>query len=362
MSWYRRSRDDRGMSKASPTPLVAQAAAIDLPDSAEVPEWVHLLPAGQDGIQTYDARGPYSVADMQALIAASMQAERGMPIDENHATDMAMMNGAGAPARGWIKELQARADGLWGRVEWTRAGKELLADRAYRGLSPVFNHLPDNTITRVLRASLTNKPNLKGLVALNTENAAMNFAAIAKALGLGDDATEEAILAAIGKMMQADDMAMQSALTEIGVVLGVEGGNPTAVLAAARATKLGDGALTAMQAELTRVTTQLTSMQTEGATARATAFVDGEIAKGRVGVKPLRPHYIAMHCEDPARVEKEITALPILGRSGMTAQPPATAGEITSLNAEQAQVADQLGIPHAKFLASLQADIKKEAL
>ncbi len=347
------------MSKASPIPLVAQAAAIDLPDSAEVPEWVHLLPALAGDVQTYDGRGPYKLADMQALIAASMQAERGMPIDENHATDMAMMNGAGAPARGWIKELQTRADGLWGRVEWTRAGKELLADRAYRGLSPVFNHLPDNTITRVLRASLTNKPNLKGLVSLNTETT-MNMAAIAKALGLGDDATEEAILAAIGKMKKPDDTAMQSALAEIGTVLGVEGGDPTAVLAAARATKLGDGALTAMQAELTRVTTQLTSMQTEGATTRATTFVDGEIVKGRVGVKPLRDHYIAMHCEDAARVEKEIGALPILGPLGITAQPPANAGEITSLNAEQTQVADQLGIPHAKFLASLQADIKKE--
>lgn len=349
------------MIKGSSIPLVATAAAIDLPDSAEVPEWVHLLPAGQGGIQTYDGRGPYKLADMQAVIASSMQSERGMPIDENHTTDMALMNGAGAPARGWIKALEARADGLWGRVEWTRAGKELLADRAYRGISSVFNHLTDNTITRVLRASLTNKPNLKGLVALNTENAAMSFAAIAKALGLGDDASEEAILAAIGKLKTPDDTAMQSALAEIGTVLGVEGGNPTAVLAAAKAAKTGDGALTAMQAELTRVTTQLTSMQTEGAKSRATGFVDGEIARGRVGVKPLRDHYIAMHCEDSARVEKEICALPVLGPSGITAQPPANAGEITSLNAEQTAVADQLGFSHEKFLASLQADAKKES-
>lgn len=349
------------MSKSSPTPLVALAAAMDLPESEGAPEWVHLLPSAQGEIQTYDDRGPYKMADIAAVVAASMQSERGMPIDENHATDTAMQNGNGAPARGWIKELQARADGLWGRVEWTKAGAELLADRAYRGISPVFNHLADKTITRVLRASLTNKPNLKGLVALNTENA-MSFAAIAKRLGLGDDASEEAILAAIDKMKKPDEPALQSALTEIGTVLGVEGGNPAAVLAAARSAKTGTDAITALQAELTTVTGKLNTLQADGAKIRATAFVDGAIAQGRVGVKPLRDHYIAMHCEDAARVEKEIGNLPALGSTGqITAQPPATGAEITSLNAEQTQVADQLGIPHDKFLASLQADAKKEA-
>ena len=335
---------------------------MDLPESEGAPEWVHLLPAAQGDIQTYDSRGPYRMADIEAVIAASMQSERGMPIDENHAIDTAMQNGTGAPARGWIKELQARADGLWGRVEWTRAGKELLADRAYRGISPVFNHLTDKTITRVLRASLTNKPNLKGLVALNTESA-MNLAAIAKALGLGDDADEAAILAAIAKMKTPDDTAMQSALAEIGTVLGVEGGDPAAVLAAAKAAKTGDTVITTLQTELTKLTGQLTALQTEGAKAKATAFVDGAIAQGRQGVKVLRDHYIAMHCEDPARVEKEIGALPALGAGGQTlTQPPAPGAEITSLNAEQTLVADQLGIPHDKFLASLQADAKKERI
>lgn len=348
------------MTKSSPTPLVALAAALDLPESEGAPEWVHLLPATQGEIQTYDSRGPYRLADIEAVIAASMQSERGMPIDENHATDTAMANGNGAPARGWIKELQARADGLWGRVEWTKAGAELLADRAYRGISPVFNHLADKTITRVLRASLTNKPNLKGLVALNTENA-MSFAAIAKALGLGDDSSEEAIVAAIDKMKSAT--ALQSSLTEIGVALGVEGGDPAAVLAAAKTAKGGTDVITALQAELTTVAGKLNALQADGAKAKATTFVDGAIAQGRVGVKPLRDHYIAMHCEDPARVEKEIGALPALGAGGqISAQPPAAGAEITSLNAEQTLVADQLGIPHDKFLASLQADAKKGAV
>ncbi|MES2435065.1 MAG: phage protease [Pseudomonadota bacterium] len=350
------------MTKTS-RPLVALAAAIDLPDSADAPEWVHLLPAAAGEIQTYDGRGPYKVADLATLITASMQSERGMPIDENHATDLAGIRGGAAPARGWITELEARADGLWGKVRWTNAGKELMSDRAYRGISPVFNHTSDNVITRVLRASLTNKPNLMGLTSLNTETSDMNLAAIAKALGLGDDASEEAIVAAIGKLKPSGDLpALQSAMTEIGVALGVQGGDAAAILAAARAAKTTDGSITALQAELTTVTGKLTALQTEGATTKATTFIDGEIAKGRVGVKPLREHYIAMHAQDAARVEKEISALPILGLTGQLSQvAPGSTSEITALNSEQLQVADQLGIPHDKFLASLKADAKKDA-
>lgn len=349
------------MTKAISLPLVALAAAIDLPDSADAPEWVHLLPAADGEIHTYDQRGPYKVSDLASVITASMQSERGMPIDENHSTDLSAAVGGAAPARGWITELQARADGLWGKVRWTNAGKELMSDRAYRGISPVFNHTADNVITRVLRASLTNKPNLKGLTSLNMENPTMNLAAIAKATGLGDDATEEAIITAIGKLKTPSDApALQTAMTEIGVALGVQGNDPAAILAAVKAAKTTDTSITALQTELTKVTGQLTALQTEGATARATAFVDGEIAKGRVGIKPLREHYIAMHTQDAGRVEKEIGALPVLGFAGLvTPPPPGSDTELTALNAEQRQVADQLGIPHDKFLASLKADAKK---
>lgn len=346
------------MTKRSPTPLVALAEAIDLPDSADAPEWVHLLPTAAGGIQTFDGRGPYAVGDLAAVIAASMQSERGMPIDENHQTDTAMAHGGSAPARGWITELQARADGLWGRVRWTKAGLELMTDRAYRGISPVFNHTADNVITRVLRASLTNKPNLKGLTALNSETD-MNLAAIAKAAGLGEDATEAAIIAAIEAMKPSgNDPALQSALTEIGATFGVQGDDPIAIVAAAKAAKTTDGGLTAMQAELTKVTSQLISLQSEGAKAKATTFVDGEITKGRVGVKPLRDHYIAMHMQDAARVEKEITALPILGPNGgtITVQPPAAGAEITALSSEQAQAASLLGVSKETYLTALNAE------
>ena len=123
----------------------------------EPPEWVHLVPAGE--FSGADGRGPYRVDDPAALIVASM-ADGPLPVDENHSTDLA--RGHAARAQGWIVELVARADGVWGRVEWTEAGKALLADRAYRAVSPALVSEGERPaiVRRIARAALVNDPNL----------------------------------------------------------------------------------------------------------------------------------------------------------------------------------------------------------
>ena len=151
------------------TRFKALCSAVALPADAAAPDWVHLLPAGE--IRTADGRGPYRVTNMTALMAASLAFGK-LPLDENHAIDLAAPQGGSSPARGWIVDLQQRADGLWGRVEWTPAGRMMMADRAYRGVSPVIQHMQDGAITAVLRASLTNNPNFTGLVSLHSKGAA----------------------------------------------------------------------------------------------------------------------------------------------------------------------------------------------
>jgi phage I-like protein len=148
-----------------PSSQIALCSAAALADGNGVPEWVHLLPAGP--VHTIDGRGPYNIASLQSL-AAKLRAGQKLVIDECHATDLAAKRGKPAPARGWIVALQARSDGLWGRVEWTNTGRQLVADKAYRGISPVIKHDGRNTVTEVLRASLTNLPNIANLVALHS--------------------------------------------------------------------------------------------------------------------------------------------------------------------------------------------------
>ena len=304
---------------------IALMQALDLPAASqdEVPEWIHLLPSGPT-ITTIDGRGPYSVVNPVAVVQASLHGVSRLPIDENHAIDIAAPRGEASPARGHIVELAARDDGIWGRVEWTRAGRELIADRAYGGISPVIIHDRAKKVLSIARASLVNRPNLRGLTALHQEETMSLEQRLAELLGMGADATEDALIERITSLhaqaaTPAEELtALQSQVSEIGVALGVTASaDADAVLAAARAARTGQGdAITALQSELASVGNQLQELREATARERATAFVDAAIQDGRVSVKPLRDHYIAMHMQDPARVEKEIAAMPSLKAGG----------------------------------------------
>lgn len=283
-----------------------------------------------------------------------------MVIDENHATDLLAARGESAPARAWIVGLEARTDGIWGKVEWTPSGQQLMAEKAYRYVSPVIRHRPDGTIEAVLRASLVNKPNLRGLTALHQEETSMDFMEqLRKALGLADDATEAAILEAIS----ASRTELQSALAPIATQLGLQAGaDQAAVLAGVEqlATRTGTGdseIITALQSELATVATELKSMKEAGARKAAEAFVDNAIKAGRVGVKPMRDRYVSMHMEKPAETEELISAMPTLGAGNtvVPAAPPARDGEI-SLNAEQRSVAKMLGLDPKDYAETLKQE------
>lgn len=195
----------------SKTPVQVGVFSIALASRSEVDgQWVHLLPTGPT--RGRDGRGPYKLTDAGAVMEASRQyaGRRQIPIDYDHAIDLAAPNGIAAPAAGWIKSLQARTDGIWGEVDWTPRGAELLAHREYRYLSPVFRHSRDGTINCLLRASLTNNPNIDQLTALasmETDNMD-HLPAICAALGLPEDASVDAILAKINELAASRQSAV----------------------------------------------------------------------------------------------------------------------------------------------------------
>lgn len=155
------------------TIVPALCSSIALP-SGGVPDWLHLIPAGD--ITTKDGRGPYRIVDASRVIATSMGLGK-LPLDENHATDLAAPKGGSAPARGWIVELQRRSDGIWGRVEWTGPGRRIMEDKEYNGVSPVIAHDKAGNIAAILRASLTNSPNFAGLVSLHSRQSSSDLTA-----------------------------------------------------------------------------------------------------------------------------------------------------------------------------------------
>lgn len=183
-------------------------------------QWVQLAPLGQ--FKGRDGRGPYAIADRKAadaVIHATLRhhGEADIVIDYDHQSEFAAVQGVGgtAPAAGWITELQARDDGLWGRVEWTEAASAKLRTREYRYLSPVFTF--DRTtgaVAMVLRAGLTNKPNLhlKAVASADMSNTNTNhLVELRSILGLTDaagmDAVVEAVRATATKAVNAYDPA-----------------------------------------------------------------------------------------------------------------------------------------------------------
>lgn len=337
----------------------AMMAAVELPQSTDVPDWIQLLPNPQDGkIRTTDARGPYTLAGTpDQVIAASFADADALEVDVNHATYLAAPKGERADAVGWVREMQSRPDGVWGRVEWTPEGQRLVGEKAYRRISPVIVHDAAKRILKIANVSLVNRPNLRGLAALNMETSEMTLhARLAAKLGLGAEATEDQLISAIPDGLPA----LQSAMAEIGVALSVQGNDPQAIVAAAKAQKTAQPAeVTALQAEITSLTTQLNTLTEGNKRDKATAFVDGAIAKGHVGVKPSRDRFIAMHMADPAGTEEVIGRMPILAAGSTTtiASPPA-GGEQIALNAEELSAARALGKDPKEFAALMAADRK----
>lgn len=315
------------------TSPIALCAALPVPtgEANAAPDWVHLLPAGE--IRTVDGRGPYLVKSLQAIAEALKPGEK-LPIDENHAIDRAGSLGQPSPARGWIVELQARDDGLWGRVEWTPEGKVLIEGQAYRGISPAILHDAKKNVLGVLRASLVNNPNLKGLTALHSEEeTAMDYKAkLLGLLGLGSDADDAAIEAALSA--KKDDKPALHSVIETPEYL-------------------------ALQAQHTEMATELKTLKDDRLRDRATAFVDAAIAEGRAGLNAtVRDQYITLHMENPERAEQLIGAMPKL--SGATrAADPAQSADDKGLTAADRSVMALMGLSEEEYAASLKATGKQ---
>jgi phage I-like protein len=323
-----------------------------LPGSAPgvAPEWVHLIPAGT--FSGRDGRGPYHLRDPQAVIRASMaqaHVDGQLPIDENHATDFAATTGQESPARGWIAELQSREDGIWGRVEWTPVGQQLMAERAYRGFSPVFQHDKAGNVRAILRAALTNMPNLPALRTLHTQGTNMDLVTqLRAALGLPETADEATILTTVTANAASVTTHAQQ-LTQIATVVGVA--QPGAATPDGIVTALQTRLATSVSAEtVTTLQTQLNEMRATTAKEKAVAFVDSAIKAGKP-INALRDHYIARHTQDAASVETEINGMVSINAGGIVqhARKPSGEPDGDELTEVEKQTCQRMGIDPKKF-------------
>lgn len=175
---------------------------------------IHLLPQGPK-IMGRDGR-VFTLTNPNDVLSAFHDLGMKLPIDLEHATEIKGKKGEPAPAVGWVIGLEARDDGIWGKVEWNPRGREMIEDKSYRYLSPVFTKSKDDTIGALISVGLTNQPNLN-LTALNSaqsfnpkETKKMDKELL-EALGLGDGATTEDALGAINALQEEKTVALNRA-------------------------------------------------------------------------------------------------------------------------------------------------------
>jgi phage I-like protein len=184
-------------------------AGTEIAPSAEgPPKRVKLLPIGE--VTLRDGRGPFLIADRahaEEIVAATRRFLAGVDLmfDYDHQALYAVKPGVGgtAIAAGWAKtvSLEVEDDGIYADVEWTEAAAAKIGAREYRYLSPAF--AADKTTMRVQRltnAALVNIPALtdpSAIAAGHQPGEDMDLSKITGPLGLGSDASVDAIAAAI---------------------------------------------------------------------------------------------------------------------------------------------------------------------
>lgn len=216
----------------NPGKLATSIVTVEIATAAAVAEgdgWIKIAPRGV--LRCRDGRVFHLDPD---AIAARFAADAvDVPIDLNHSTVVKPPKGEPSPALGWIKQLEARPDGLFGRTEWLPAGRAVLDARSHRYVSPCFPHDKSGRAEWLHSVALVSAPALASLPAVasaasGTPELTMNT--IATALGLEEGADETACLAAITTLraeavpreIYDTAIASLSALTEELTTLKVE--------------------------------------------------------------------------------------------------------------------------------------------
>lgn len=305
-------------------------------------------------------------AHADRIVEATLAWHSGNPIvvDYDHQSVFGARAGVGgrAPASGWMTRVYADDAGVFAEVDWTDAAAASLAAGEYKFLSPVFTHDRQGRPLVLINAALTNTPSLDLAAvasALSTEegSASMNFSAIAKALGLGEDASEEEILRAIANLNGG-----AATMTAIASALGAAADADLVAAATAlkeKADSIGNPdpakfvpieSVAELQTSVQSLTASLGALQAD----KRKAKIDAAQAAGSLP-PALVAHATAI--TDEAQLDAFLGALPTSGLGKPAIADPAALNAEGKLTDEQLALCSSMGWDPEAYLAQL----KKEA-
>lgn len=371
-------KTDIALCDSKPAGEPVAYCAVVLPEG-EPPEWVQLMTPGS--LTPSDGRPAWTLNDAAAVISASRVSGRDLVVDFEHQTDLAAKNGQPAPAAGWMKELQARADGIWARVEWTAEAAAMIAAKKYRYISPTFLHeKASRRVTRILRAGLTNNPALEltALASVQTGDNSMDefLKALCAALGLAEGTDKEKVLAKAAEIVaQATATAKaQAVVTAICTALKIDPpkdgtdvakaiGDKVAELQTATA-KAGDGepdpTKFVPKAMFDELSARVGNMEKSSTEEKATAAVDQATQDGKVS-PAMKNWALSLATKDMAAFEQFVANAPVIVKPGSVVpkgQPTKTGG---SLEPDELAACRAMGIDPEEFKKTRDAETEENA-
>lgn len=363
------------------------AHSAELNASAADETWLLLIPAGT--FSGRDGRGPYQAGDLVSLqrIADTTRRYAGKTdilIDYEHQSRNALENGKPAPAAGWIKEVEARPDGLYGRVEWTANAAAAIKAKEYRYISPVYFHTKAGEVLALQTVALTNVPNLDlfevsahSIFSAAQPTTEVSMKRLLAALGLAEGGSEDDVLVAINSLLtsstaiavaagltkdaksEAIATAVQSAFADRKKIAIAAGKKEDAsvddivsVLAAAQtATATPDPTKFVPIAQVEAMQKDLNELKTTVASDKAEEAVTQAIKDGKL-VPALKEWGLSMHRADPVKFAEFTGKAPVLTAAQRTATAHAPGLASDELNDAEVAVMRQMGLTKEQMLAS----------
>lgn len=177
-----------------------------------VPEVIKLVPMGH----VISTKGDFDVDEgsVRDIIQHFKDRKLDLVIDYEHQT----LHDVQAPAAGWVKDIYQEGNAIVGKVEWTPKGREYVANKEYRYLSPVLLvRKSDNKAAVLHSVALTNTPAINGMFPIANSDGLgdyviegeeekenmMELNKLIKLLGLPETATEEDVTGKITELLSA---------------------------------------------------------------------------------------------------------------------------------------------------------------
>jgi phage I-like protein len=340
-------------------PTASHATALPDRDSGEaLAQWYQILPPGT--FTGRDGRGPYRILDSTAIVAAFARWSCDLCVDYEHQSLEAAQKAGPIPAAGWIKELEARSDGVWARITWTETAAACLQAKEYRYLSPVFTYDPKTgDVLALTGAGLTNTPNLHLRAAASRQGGLMNelLERLCALLNLPATTSPDGVLDRL-KPVLAEHSAATAASIQLAKAVGLAEGSSLATVAQAVQSRLSsppDPAQFVPKAVYDQTAHSLAQLQDQMKTGEVRALVTAAMSAGKV--PPALEAWATEYAKrDTDGFRKYLETAPMLASaSHATGASPERGTGLAELTPDQEAVRVACGLDRDAFLKTLNA-------